>query len=64
MQDRITLIEEPATADKINSLQYDFIKIDCEGCEYDLLPNLELDGASELVMEYHKSPDPLLKNTA
>ncbi|HEV8387724.1 MAG TPA: 50S ribosomal protein L11 methyltransferase [Nitrososphaera sp.] len=61
MQDRITLIEEPATADKINSLQYDFIKIDCEGCEYELLPNLELDGASELVMEYHKSPDPLLK---
>lgn len=26
-----------------------------------MLPNLELDGASELVMEYHKSPDPLLK---
>jgi protein-L-isoaspartate O-methyltransferase len=60
MQDRITLIEEPASAEKINSLHYDFIKIDCEGCEYDLVPNLELSGVSELVMEYHKSPVPLL----
>ncbi|MGI0037425.1 MAG: 50S ribosomal protein L11 methyltransferase [Nitrososphaera sp.] len=61
MQDRITLFEEPATAAKINSLHYDFIKLDCEGCEYDLVPNLELNGVSDLVMEYHKSPDLLLK---
>jgi SAM-dependent methyltransferase len=59
MQERITLFEEPATADKINRLRYDFIKIDCEGCEYELVPNLTLDDASELVMEYHNNPDPL-----
>ena len=61
MQDKITLIEGPATADKINSLRYDFIKIDCEGCEYDLVPGLELKGTSEVVLEYHKSPDPLVR---
>jgi precorrin-6B methylase 2 len=59
MQERITLFEEPATADKINRLRYDFIKIDCEGCEYELVPNLTLDDASELVMEYHNGSDPL-----
>lgn len=62
MQEMITLIEEPASAEKINSLHYDFIKIDCEGCEYDLVPNLDLSRASELVMEYHKSPVPLLRS--
>ena len=61
MQERITLFEEPATSDKINRLPYDFIKVDCEGCEYDLIPGLTLDGVSELVMEYHKSPDPLVE---
>ena len=61
MQEKITLIEEPASADKINSLQYDFIKIDCEGCEYDLVPSLEFNGTPEIIMEYHKSPDPLVK---
>jgi hypothetical protein len=61
MQDRITLFEEPATADKINRLKYDFIKIDCEGCEYDLVPSLTFDGVSELIMEYHRSPDPLVE---
>ena len=61
MQERITLFDEPATAEKINQLQYDFIKVDCEGCEYELIPSLTLEGVSELVMEYHKSPDPLVE---
>jgi SAM-dependent methyltransferase len=62
MQERITLFEEPATADKVNGLRYDFIKIDCEGCEYELVPNLNLDGATEIIMEYHKSPEPLAES--
>jgi hypothetical protein len=61
MQDKISLLEEPATAAKINALKYDFIKIDCEGCEYDLIPGLDLAAVSDVVMEYHSSPDPIVK---
>ena len=39
--------------------KYDFLKIDCEGCEYDLLPKLTLNGVSEIVMEYHNGTEPL-----
>lgn len=61
LQERVTLFEEPATATKINAIKFDFIKIDCEGCEYELVPNLQFDGASGIVMEYHKTPEPLVE---
>jgi len=63
---KITLYNELATADKINALMkendlYDvFLKIDCEGCEYELIKGLNLSHISEMALEYHREAKPLI----
>lgn len=32
----------------------DFLKMDCEGCEYDILENTRLDRVKKIVVEYHQ----------
>jgi precorrin-6B methylase 2 len=61
LQDKVTLVEEAANANQINEMDPDFIKIDCEGCEYELLPKLVLSRVSNVVMEYHHESEPLLQ---
>lgn len=48
---------------KDNNLSNIFLKIDCEGCEYDLLLNSTndvFDRIDDIVLEYHNSPKPLI----
>lgn len=66
MQDRVTIFNEPATADRINTLiqkngwENVFLKIDCEGCEYELVPRMDFSKITDVIMEYHDDPKPLL----
>lgn len=60
LENNVTLFETAASADQINQLHADFIKLDCEGCEYELLSALDLLKVHELVLEYRRKPDPLL----
>jgi FkbM family methyltransferase len=40
------------------------LKMDCEGCEFDVIINdyQHVKPFKELIVEYHSSPDKLLKN--
>jgi hypothetical protein len=52
-----SLIEE-------NQLSNLFMKLDCEGCEYDVVLNLPEETytrITDIVMEYHKNPKPIMK---
>jgi SAM-dependent methyltransferase len=64
LQDKITIFNEGASAQHINELIRGqtnvFVKLDCEGCEYEVLPKLDLENVTDVVMEYHKEPQPLL----
>lgn len=68
LQDRIRVINRSATYQEINDLltnigQADiFMKVDCEGCEYDLFQGLNYSGIKEIVLEYHGDPNSLLSN--
>jgi len=35
--DKIEYIKEEATADKIKNIEYDILKVDCEGCEMNII---------------------------
>jgi hypothetical protein len=41
-----------------------FLKMDCEGCEYDIIPKLDMDKVTDVVMEYHMKPGPLMEALA
>jgi hypothetical protein len=59
LYNKITLYNEAATADKINALMKEkdlhdvYLKIDCEGCEYELVKGLNLSHITEIALEYH-----------
>jgi hypothetical protein len=65
LNNKITLYNEVATADKINALIKEkdlhdvFMKIDCEGCEYELIKGLSLSQITEIALEYHHEAKPL-----
>jgi|SRR5215210_3599486 len=62
----ITFHNEVATPHKINELMEErnlhdaFLKIDCEGCEYELIKALNLSHITELALEYHNEAKPLI----
>jgi hypothetical protein len=62
----ITLHNEVADAHKINALMKEkdlhdaFLKIDCEGCEYELMKALDLSHITEIALEYHHEAKPLI----
>jgi hypothetical protein len=41
-----------------------FLKLDCEGCEYDIIPKLDMSKVTDVVMEYHMKPEPLMEALA
>jgi hypothetical protein len=46
-----------------NHLSNIFLKLDCEGCEYEILPNISkatYEQIDDIAMEYHKDSDPLI----
>jgi hypothetical protein len=66
LYDKITLYNEATTTEKINALMKEkdlhevFMKIDCEGCEYELIKGLNLSHISEIAVEYHHKDRPLI----
>ena len=69
MTDKIRLYLQSATHESIRDLiaQYDlkdiFLKIDCEGCEYEILENADPEtfrNINDIVLEYHRQPGPLM----
>jgi hypothetical protein len=70
MIQKIEIYNEDATAEVLKSLIFKkelkdvFIKLDCEGCEYSLFQNTDpsvFDRIKDVVMEYHRKPEPLIK---
>lgn len=39
---------------KENNIKPDLLQMDCEGAEYDIIPNSDLSGFKELLIEYHQ----------
>jgi tRNA G37 N-methylase Trm5 len=66
LQDKVILFNDAATAKNVNDLIEKegldgvFLKVDCEGCEYELLPKINLTRINDIIMEYHGTPNLLL----
>jgi hypothetical protein len=66
LHNKITLYNEVATAGKMNALMKEkdlhdvFLKIDCEGCEYELIKGLNFSHITEIALEYHQQAKPLI----
>ena len=70
MEGKIHIYNEEANYSSIKNLinQYSlkdiFLKIDCEGCEYEILENadcLTFEKITDVVLEYHRQPEPLMQ---
>jgi 16S rRNA G966 N2-methylase RsmD len=73
MTDKIQIFNTEANSESLANLilQYGlknvFLKIDCEGCEYEMIANTEDDmfqNIRDVVLEYHKNPKPLIERLA
>jgi len=69
MADRVHIYNQLATYNSIKDLIYEhglrnvLLKIDCEGCEYEILENadpLTFKNVNDIVLEYHGRPKPLI----
>ena len=66
LYNKITLYNQVATSDKLNALMKEedlhdvFLKIDCEGCEYELFKGLNFSHITEITLEYHHEAEPLI----
>jgi Ribosomal protein L11 methyltransferase (PrmA) len=70
MADRVHIYNQPATYASIKNLIYAhvlknvFLKIDCDGCEYEILENadpLTFKNVNDIVLEYHGRPKRLIE---
>ncbi|MBV9179081.1 MAG: FkbM family methyltransferase [Nitrososphaeraceae archaeon] len=73
MIDKIKIYNEKATSKSLKSLilQYKlrnvFLKIDCEGCEYEVVENTDnhtFESINDVVIEYHREFEPLVRRLA
>jgi hypothetical protein len=69
MADSIILYNKKATAEELHELMATindpiFLKLDCEGCEYDIIHKLDMSKVTDVVMEYHMKPKPLMEALA
>lgn len=65
LQNKVLIYNEKATAEKVNKLldtivKPVFLKVDIEGGEYEVLPNLNMSKISEVAIEYHAKSQPLV----
>jgi hypothetical protein len=66
MSDSVVVYNKKATAEELHKLMTTindpiFLKLDCEGCEYDIIPKLHMPKVTNVVMEYHMKPEPLVE---
>jgi predicted nucleic-acid-binding Zn-ribbon protein len=70
MENKIQLYHQPATYELLRNLivQYDinngFLKIDCEGCEYEIIEKADLATfkcIDDIILEYHRRHEPIMQ---
>jgi 16S rRNA G966 N2-methylase RsmD len=70
MSDKIQIFNENGTSDSLrrlilqNGLKNIFLKVDCEGCEYEITQKTEdlvFENITDIVLEYHKKPESLIQ---
>jgi tRNA G37 N-methylase Trm5 len=69
MGDSVVVYNKKATVEELHRLMTTidesiFLKLDCEGCEYDIIPKLDMSKVTDVVMEYHMKPEPLMEALA
>jgi hypothetical protein len=69
MGDTVMVYNKKATVEELHKLITTindpiFLKLDCEGCEYDIIPKLDMSKVTYVVMEYHMDPEPLTEALA
>ena len=69
MHDSVIIYNKKATVDELQKLiarikDPIFLKLDCEGCEYDIIPRLDMSKITDVVIEYHMKPEPLIEALA
>jgi ribosomal protein L11 methyltransferase PrmA len=69
MSDSVVVYNKKATIEELHQLMRTindpiFLKLDCEGCEYDIIPKLDMSKVTDVVMEYHMKPEPLMEALA
>jgi hypothetical protein len=69
MGDSVVVYNKKATVEELHKLMTTindpiFLKLDCEGCEYDIIPKLDMSKLTDVVMEYHMKPEPLMEALA
>jgi predicted RNA methylase len=67
MGNSVVVYNKKATAEELHKLMTTindpiFLKLDCEGCEYDIINKLDMSNVTNVVMEYHMRPDPLIES--
>jgi hypothetical protein len=65
----VVVYNKKATVEELHKLMATindpiFLKLDCEGCEYDIIPRLDISKVTDVVMEYHREPGPLMEALA
>ena len=66
MGNSVIVYNKKATVEELRKLMTTindpvFLKLDCEGCEYDIVPKLDMSRVTQVVMEYHMKPEPLIE---
>jgi hypothetical protein len=66
MPESVVVYNKKATVEELQKLMARindpiFLKLDCEGCEYDIIPRLDMSKVTDVVIEYHMKPKPLME---
>ena len=66
MGDSVIVYNKKATVEELHKLMTTindpiFLNLDCEGCEYDIIPKLDMSKVTDIVMEYHMKPEPSME---